>query len=74
MEEIKIMLSGQKLQFLRIYKKISQNELAKKLNIEAPVSNIIYEAVYTDISPDEVINKLMNRQLKGEDSYQFTHK
>jgi len=49
-------------------------ELAKKLNIEAPVSNIIYEAVYTDISPDEVVNKLMNRQLKREDSYQFTSK
>jgi len=48
-------------------------ELAKKLDIEAPVANIIYEAVYTDISPDEVVNKLMNRQLKGEDSYQFTH-
>lgn len=47
-------------------------ELAKKLNIEAPVANIIYEAVYTDISPDEVVNKLMNRQLKGEDTYQLT--
>jgi len=46
-------------------------ELARKLDIEAPVANIIYEAVYTDISPDEVVNKLMNRQLKGEDSYQF---
>jgi glycerol-3-phosphate dehydrogenase (NAD(P)+) len=49
-------------------------ELARKLDIEAPVANIIYEAVYTDISPDEVVNKLMNRQLKGEDSYQFMHK
>jgi len=46
-------------------------ELAKKLEIEAPVSEIIYEAVYTDISPDQVVLKLMNRQLKGEDSYQF---
>lgn len=47
-------------------------ELARKLDIEAPVANIIYEAVYTSISPEEVINKLMNRQLKGEDTYQFT--
>lgn len=46
-------------------------ELSKKLDIEVPVSEIIYEAVYTDISPKEVVNKLMNRQLKGEDSYQF---
>jgi glycerol-3-phosphate dehydrogenase (NAD(P)+) len=46
-------------------------ELAKKLEIDAPVANIIYEAVYTDISPDQVVNKLMNRELKGEDSYQF---
>lgn len=46
-------------------------DLAKKLNIEAPVSNVIYEAIYTEISPLEVIDKLMNRQLKSEDSYQF---
>ena len=46
-------------------------ELAKKLNIDAPVANIIYEAVYTDISPEEVVSKLINRQLKGEDSYKF---
>ncbi|EKE02120.1 MAG: NAD(P)H-dependent glycerol-3-phosphate dehydrogenase [uncultured bacterium] len=46
-------------------------ELSKKLNIETPVSEIIYEAVYTDISPQEVVTKLMTRQLKSEDSYQF---
>jgi glycerol-3-phosphate dehydrogenase (NAD(P)+) len=46
-------------------------ELAKKLDIETPVANIIYEAVYTDISPEEVVMKLMTRQLKGEDAYQF---
>ena len=44
-------------------------ELAKKLNIEVPVSNAIYEAVYTDITPQEVLSKLMNRKLKGEDIY-----
>lgn len=46
-------------------------ELAKKLNIETPVSSAIYEAVYTDITPQETINKLMNRELKQEDSYKM---
>lgn len=44
-------------------------ELAKKLNIEVPVSNAIYEAVYTDITPKELLEKLMNRKLKEEESY-----
>ena len=42
-------------------------ELAKKLNIDVPVSNAIYEAVYTDITPKEILDKLMNRKLKEED-------
>ena len=41
-------------------------ELSKKLNIETPVSSAIYEAVYTDITPQEVLDKLMNRKLKQE--------
>ncbi len=40
--------------------------LAKKLNLEAPISTAIYEAVYTDIAPAEVLEKLMNRKLKQE--------
>ncbi len=44
-------------------------ELAAKLNIEVPVSSAIYEAVYTDITPEEVLNKLMNRKLKQEEEY-----
>ena len=44
-------------------------ELAKKLNIEVPVSNAIYQAVYTDITPKEILESLMNRSLKTEDSY-----
>lgn len=44
-------------------------ELAKKLGIEVPVSSAIYEAVYTDITPQEVLDKLMNRKLKEEESY-----
>lgn len=46
-------------------------ELAQKLNIDVPVSAAIYEAVYTDITPDEILNKLMNRKLKKEDEYQL---
>ena len=41
-------------------------ELGKKYDIQTPVSNAIYEAIYTDISPYDVINKLMNRKLKDE--------
>ena len=44
-------------------------ELAAKLGLEVPVSSAIYEAVYTDITPDEVLNKLMNRKLRQEDAY-----
>ena len=42
-------------------------ELANKLGIDVPVSNAIYEAVYTDITPKEILDKLMNRKLKVED-------
>lgn len=44
-------------------------ELAKKLGIEVPVSNAIYEAVYTNITPKELLAKLMNRKLKEEERY-----
>ena len=39
---------------------------AKKLDIEVPISSAIYEAVYTDITPQQLLDKLMNRKLKGE--------
>ena len=44
-------------------------DLAKKLGEEVPVSSAIYEAVYTDITPQEVLSNLMNRNLKEEESY-----
>ena len=44
-------------------------DLAKKLDVDVPVSSAIYEAVYTDITPEEVLSKLMNRKLKKEESY-----
>ena len=44
-------------------------ELAKKLGVEVPLSEAIYEALYTDITPIEVMQKLMNRKLKEEEKY-----
>ena len=44
-------------------------DLAKKLDLEVPVSSAIYEAVYTDITPEQVLSKLMNRKLKKEECY-----
>ena len=46
-------------------------ELAKKLNIEVPMAQAMYEALYTDITPKEVLDKLMNRKLKKEEIYNF---
>lgn len=44
-------------------------DLAEKMGLEVPVSSAIYEAVYTDITPQEVLSKLMNRKLKEEENY-----
>ena len=44
-------------------------DLGQKLGIETPVSNAIYEALYTDITPQEILDKLMNRKLKEEEKY-----
>ncbi len=41
-------------------------ELAKELDLEVPLASAIYEAVYTDITPQELLDKLMNRALKSE--------
>lgn len=44
-------------------------ELAQKLGIEVPISSAIHEAVYTDITPKDLLIKLMSRELKEEESY-----
>ena len=44
-------------------------ELAKKFDVEVPVSNAIYQAVYTDTPAKEVFMNLMNRKLKEEEKY-----
>ncbi|NLF82559.1 MAG: NAD(P)-dependent glycerol-3-phosphate dehydrogenase [Candidatus Gastranaerophilales bacterium] len=47
-------------------------ELAERLGLEAPVSEAIYKAVYTDITPVEIVSMLMNRKLKPEDLYNLS--
>ena len=42
-------------------------DVIEKLCIDAPVSKAVYEAVYTDITPEETLNRLMNRKLKKEE-------
>jgi len=44
-------------------------DLAEKHGIEVPLSNAIYRAVYTDITPNEILAELMNRKLKKEETY-----
>lgn len=44
-------------------------ELAEKLNIETPISNAIYKAVYSKENSKEIFLNLMNRQLKGEEDF-----
>lgn len=44
-------------------------DLAEKLGVDVPVSKAIYDAVYTDITPQETLSKLMNRKLKEEENY-----
>lgn len=46
-------------------------QLASKLNLSAPVANIVKDALYTDISPEEVVYGLMSRPLTSEDNYKF---
>ncbi len=44
-------------------------DLGKKLGVDVPLSNAIYDALYTDITPQQILDKLMNRKLKEEERY-----
>ncbi len=44
-------------------------ELAKRENIETPLSEAIYQAVYSDDNSREIFLKLMNRGLKEEEDF-----
>ena len=49
-------------------------EIAKKLEIEAPLSTAIYEAVYTDKNSKDIFLNLMARALKAEEDFQVAEK
>ncbi len=44
-------------------------ELADKIHIEAPISKAIYKAVYSSENSKQVFLDLMNRELKGEETF-----
>ena len=44
-------------------------ELAKRENIETPLSEAIYQAVYSEHNSKEIFLKLMDRQLKEEEDF-----
>lgn len=46
-------------------------DLVKELGISAPLTEMIYEVIHTDITPKEAVSKLMNRSLKQEEQYYF---
>jgi len=46
-------------------------ELAKTLDMEVPLSQTVYNAVYSDMTHEELIGSLMNRKVKSEESYRL---
>ncbi|MEI8378013.1 MAG: NAD(P)H-dependent glycerol-3-phosphate dehydrogenase [bacterium] len=46
-------------------------DLVKELGISAPLTEMIYEVLYTEITPKEAVSNLMNRSLKQEEQYYF---
>jgi len=44
-------------------------ELADKINIETPISKAIFKAVYSKENSKEIFLELMNRALKGEETF-----
>jgi len=41
-------------------------ELGRKLNIEMPILNTVYEILYNKLSPEEGVERLMLRDKKSE--------
>jgi glycerol-3-phosphate dehydrogenase (NAD(P)+) len=46
-------------------------DLVKELGISAPLTEMVYEVIHTEITPQEAVSKLMNRSLKQEEQYYF---
>ena len=41
-------------------------EMSKKMNIELPITECMYEIIYKDLNPTESVKKLMGRKFKSE--------
>ena len=41
-------------------------KLGKKYNIDVPIINTVYDVLYNNLSPNEALSKLMNREKKFE--------
>ena len=46
-------------------------ELAEKLGMEVPLSQSVYQAVYSDIPHEQLLGNLMNRKFKSEEFYKL---
>lgn len=46
-------------------------DLVKEQGISAPLTEMIYEVIHTDITPEKAVSKLMNRSLKQEEQYYY---
>jgi len=44
----------------------SARQLAKKYNVEMPITEKVYEVLYLNKSPSEALSELMTRSLKAE--------
>ncbi len=46
-------------------------DLVQEHGISAPLTEMIYEVIHTEITPQEAVSKLMNRSLKQEEQYYY---
>ena len=42
------------------------HELARKLDIDAPITEFMYRVIYEDWTPHEALARVINRELKPE--------
>lgn len=55
-----------------VYTTRAANELAEELQVEMPITSAIYHVLYENVSVEEAITKLMNREGKSELEYFLT--
>ena len=41
-------------------------KLSKKYNVELPISQSVYDIIYNNADPQEVLTNLFSRDIKGE--------